>query len=211
MSSLNDKIRQYGIKNFLIRGFKAFVRILGFKYEKFILMVKDLDDYVKPPNPKISVHVQELNYENFKNSNFLKFDPDRLPLFKKRFSCGNYIALGAYHQNRLVYTCWISLKNFESSINTKNHLRLNENEGLLIDAYAHPEIRGLGVHTYMNAIRVNKLYDLKKEKAIVLVMMENLPARKAQSKIGFREGKIVLYIKIFTKEIVKIKHKKIKL
>ena len=208
---MKDKIKQYGFKNFIIRGFKSIIKKIGFRYEKSILIVKDLEGYVKPPNPKIPLSVQELSYEHFKNNIFLKFDSPKLRIFKTRFASRNYIALGAFHENNLVYYCWISLKNFEYFLNIKNKLTLNENEGLIIDAYTHPEFRGLGIHSYMNAIRANILYDLSKKKAIGLVLMENLPARKAQAKIGFRGEKVVSYIKIFGKEIVKIKDKEIEL
>lgn len=211
MSSIKNKINQYGYKNSLIREFKAIGRKFGLMYEKYILIIKDLDDYIEPPNPKIELTVKELNYENLENDNSLKFDLNKLLLFKKRFSSGNYIALGAYHQNNLVYCCWISLKNFETSPNLKNSLKLDKKECLIVDAYTHPEFRGLGIHSYMNAIRANKLHDLNKKRALGLVLAENIPSRKAQSKIGFRGEKIILYIKIFGKEFIKIKSKEIKL
>jgi len=209
--SIKDKLKQYGIRNFIGRGIKSIGRKLGFRYERYILIVRDLNGFVEKPTPKIQLDIRELNYENFISNNSLKFSPNKFRLFKKRFSSGNYIALGAYHEGNLVYSCWISLNNFESSLNLGNKLRLSPHEGLLVDAYTHPKFRGLGIHTYMSAIRANKLLELNKRRAIGLVLMENLPARKAQAKIGFKGEKIILYIKIFNREIVKIKNKKIEL
>jgi hypothetical protein len=209
--STKDKLKQYGLKNSIIRSFKALLRKLGFKFEKSIYISKEITGKVSPPEPKIKLEVKELDYDDIKNNSYLTFEEDKLLLFKKRLTTEGYLALGAYFEDKLVYVCWISLKKFESSRDLQNKITLEKEDGLMLDAYTHPKKRGLGIHSYMNGIRFNRIFELGKKKAIGLVLMENIPARKAQAKLGFKADKIVSYKKIFNKEYVKVQNKKVEL
>ncbi|MBD3337882.1 MAG: hypothetical protein GF353_02160 [Candidatus Lokiarchaeota archaeon] len=144
---------------------------------------------------KIDVSINELEYSDLKNAILMNFGAQKLGLFKSRFEQGDYIAFGAFHNNILIYLCWISLKQFEMPYKLKI-LTLNHDEGLLLDAYCHPEYRGLGLHSTMNKIRLNKLLELGKKKAVGIVLKENLPAIKVQERAGLKKSSTIKYIKI---------------
>lgn len=192
-------IDQYGYKNFFIRVSKSFLRRIGFTYEKFFIFRINLDKKVMPKEPKIDIDVRELDSNNIDSVMNLGFSKSKLDLFKRRLDSNTYIALGAFHNEKLIYLCWLSLKFFESSVDMGDKIILEKDEALLLDAFTHPDYRSLGIHSYMNAIRLNKSIELNKNKAIVLVLAENTHAIKSQIKVGFEITGIIRYIKIFGK------------
>ncbi len=192
-------IDQYGYKNFFIRVFKSFLKRIGFTFEKFFILRINLDKKIVPPKPKIDIDVKELDSNNIDSAIDLGFSNNKLNLLKKRLDSNTYIALGAFHNEKLIYLCWLSLKFFESSVDMGDKITLGSDTGLLLDAFTHPDYRSLGIHSYMNAIRLNKLIDLNKNKAIVLVLAENTHAIKSQIKVGFEITGTIRFIKIFGK------------
>jgi GNAT superfamily N-acetyltransferase len=205
MGKLKAKLRQYGYRNSLIRGVKSILRRSGITFEKFLVLKRDLDRKLIPIEPKIEISVKQLNFRDFDNADHFGFSEDSLDLFKRRFDRNGYIALGAFDKGRLIYFCWLSSDNFESSVNLSDRVLLDKDEALLLNAFTHPDYRGLGIHTYMNAIRLNRLIDIGKKRAVVLVLFENIPARRSQARVGFDAEYLVYYRKIFKKLFIKRK------
>jgi hypothetical protein len=83
--------------------------------------------------------------------------------------------------------------------------KLNDNEGLLEDAYCHPTYRGKGLHSKMNVYRLIKIYEHGKTKAIAIVLDGNDFAYKSQIRVGFTETKVFYIFKIFGKSIITLK------
>lgn len=202
MGKLKAKLRQYGYKNFLIRSAKSILRKTGIISEKFVVLKRDLSKKLIPAKPRIEINVRELCLRDFEDAKHFSFSKDRLSLFKKRLDNG-YIALGAFNNSELIYLCWLSLDDFESPVNLGDKILLDRDEALLLDAFTHPDYRGLGIHTYMNAIRLNRLIDIGKKRAVVLLLSENVPARRSQSKVGFDAEYLIYYRKIFKKLFIK--------
>lgn len=205
MREFLDKIKQYR-QRVIVRIIKSTLRKIGFTFEKFLVLERELNGTIVPKEPKIKVFVRELQLQDLERSaKSFNLSNDKLELLKKRLLLGTYIALGAFDGDRLVYSCWLSLNVFESSINLSGRLSLEEDEGLLLDAFTHPDYRGLGIHTYMNAVRLNKLMDVGKKKAIVMVLSENVPAIKSQISVGFQPKMVISYVSLFGKEFIKFK------
>ncbi|MBD3198075.1 MAG: hypothetical protein GF317_23695 [Candidatus Lokiarchaeota archaeon] len=193
---IKDKIRQFGFSKATIRFWKFLLNKVGIRYEVFYRFTKSLNTMVEITPLKIDVSINELEYSDLKNAILMNFSAQKLGLFKSRFEKGDYIAFGAFHNNNLIYLCWISLKHFEMPYKLQV-LNLNHDEGLLLDAYCHPEYRGMGLHSTMNKIRLNKLLELGKKKAVGIVLKENLPAIKVQERSGLKKSSTIKYIKIF--------------
>ncbi len=199
-------ISQYGYRNFFARAGKSILRKAGIDFQKHVILKRTLDKKLIPVKPKIEINVRKLNLQDLETASHFNFPKDKLDIFKKRLDDSSYVGLGAFTEGKLTYLCWLSLEIFESSVDLGGRISLDSDEGLLLDAVAHPDYKGLGIHSYMNAVRLNRLIDLGRKRAIVMVMFENTPAMKSQAKAGFRPECLIYYRKIFRKVSIRWKY-----
>lgn len=201
---LLERIKRYHWYIFS-RALKFVLKALGIKYEVYLYCIKDLnqDNYLKI-KPKLTGQIKELTIDLIGKSSLIFFDSTKLELFRKRLSGNNFKGYGYYHNGVLVYYTWISFKDFEMSVPTTK-LSLNTDEGLLLDSYCHPNYRSFGIHQFMNEFRIKTLKENDKNKAVVIVLKENLPARKTQKQSGFRCERVILYKKIWNYQQTSVK------
>lgn len=185
-SKLQSDFKQFGLWGFLKRTAKFFLRKIGIYTNSYYYIVNHIDAEARrrqfeaanlPP-------VKELAYNDFLLGDSLVFNEKKLDLIRKRLVDGSYKAFGIEENEQLIYSCWISLKKLESS-NACVEGELDENEGLLVDAYCSPMARGRGLHGAMNAYRLWQLSQHGKSQAVGIVLKENIPALKSQLRVGF--------------------------
>lgn len=199
--SFKTSIKQYGLFNSLKRLIKMILRKLGFHYESFWCFVNTMDiNAIEQKMQKYSYDgVRELSINDFENGDYEIFNKKKLHLIHKRFESGEYWSFGIVENTKLVYSCWITTKQINFPAKFKKSISLNYNEGFLEDAYCHPDFRGKGLHSKMNLFRLLQLHKLGKEKSIVIVLSENIPAIKSQIKCGFKKEKQIIFITVFNK------------
>lgn len=191
---LFSKLKQYGFVNTIKRISKKILRNIGIQYDSYLVLYKSLTTE-ENVSKLAEFKVCELtNIKDFEPSYF-DFSSEQKKLFEYRLS-NNYKCYGAYEQGQLAYFCWISLK--ESDFQNKHYkLDLDGNDGLLLNAVCHPNVRGKGVHSHMNILRCNELCKYNKRNAIVVVLKDNIPALKTQMKSGFKIQKEIKILKIW--------------
>lgn len=178
-----DKLRQYGGVNFIKRSFFAVLNRLGVRYNKWLVCKQNINidlKHEKLLDDKFSV--KEMSYYDFYNSSM--FTKIKLEKINQRLKSSNLFAYGVFCNNQLAYYCWISLSEFQFS-NSDYKMCLNKNEGLLFDAYCFPKYRGNKLHSFMNTHRLKMLLQFNKSNALVILLNENIPARRAQRRAGF--------------------------
>jgi len=199
------QVKQYGIINSFSRGLKLFLRICGINIESYILYKQHINlSKIGKVEINPNYKIKKLNYLDYKNSKGLKFDEFKLNIFINRFDCSTYEAYGIYDSEKLIYSSWISIKQLEVSMNTLD-MKLNSNEGLLLDIITHPDYRRQGLHNYMNIYCLRRIKELGKAKAVVMVLKENVPAIKSQERSGFRKSKKINFYEIWGTKQIKIK------
>lgn len=185
-SKLQSDLKQFGLWGFLKRIAKFFLRKIGIIVNSYYYIVNHIDAEARrrqfeaanlPP-------VKELAYDDFLLGDSAMFSKKKLALIRQRLDDDTFKAYGIVENGQLVYSCWISLKKLESS-NACVEGDLDENEGLLVDAYCSPMARGRGLHGAMNAYRLWQLSQYGKSQAVVIILKENKPAYKSQLKVGF--------------------------
>lgn len=199
--SLKAKIKQYGIKNSFKRAVKSLLRRIGIQYESFYLMVNHIDpNELKQKMQRYDYsNVKELTYDDFKLGDPEVFTPAKIQLIKSRFEKGNYWAYGIVENNQLAYSCWINANELEIPKIINKSLPLEKKEALLQDDYCHPLYRGKGFHTKTNLYRLKIMTELNLINAVVIILVDNIPAYKTLVKSGFKVEKIIRFIKIFNK------------
>lgn len=200
------QFKQYGFKNSINRVFKKLLRYIGIKIECYIYYKQEIEIHlIERVNINPKYIIRKLQYNDYMFSKGLQFDDFKLAIFKKRFEDKFYEAFGVYDNDKLIYSTWISTKDVEISVNTLG-LELEEDEALLLDIITHPEYRRQGLHNFMNIFCLERIMELNKTKAVVLVLKENIPARKSQERSGFIKSKIITHCSLWGNEYIKIKN-----
>lgn len=204
MNKITILYRQYGLR-FIFRILKSVANRVGLLYETLYYYEKEL--CIEDIEQKLSNYdysdVRELTLTDFDRCNYL--DKKKKALYKERLESGKYTALGIIKDNILVYYSWISFKEVGLPFGFKKTIPLSNSEALLEDSFCDPKYRGRGYHGKVNILRLKKILEAKKYKAIVIVLKGNKPAIKVQLKSGFIKVKQVNLIKIFNKKYIKIK------
>ena len=197
---IKDDFVQYGPIGYPKRILKYVLRKLGIVIDSYYYMInqinveeckKQFEDAQLPP-------VKQLTFEDFLKGDKGVFNEKKLSMIKQRLADDTFKAFGIVENGSLLYSCWISLKKLETS----NHCvigELNENEGLLIDAYCSPSARGRGIHGAMNAFRLYQIAKHGKDRGVAIVLKENTPAYKSQKKVGFKTIFVYTVIEVFGK------------
>ncbi len=185
-SKLQADLKQFGYGGFVKRILKFFLRKIGININSYYYLVNHIDADARrkqfenaglPP-------IKELIYDDFLKGDKAVFTEKKLALIQERMNDESFHAYGIIENDKLVYSCWVSLNKMESSDKCTDG-GLDDDEGLLVDAYCGPIARGRGLHGAMNAYRLLKISQYGKEKAVVIVLKENIPAFKSQKKVGF--------------------------
>lgn len=189
--------KQYGFGGFLKRCLKFFLRKMGIIMDSYYYMIK----YVSPEESKLLfdkaniTDVKILSYQDFLLGDKDVFTAKKLDVIKTRIEKGSYIPYGIVRGGHLIYSCWISFDEMETTTKCLNG-QLAANEALLVDDYCTPSARGKGIHTAMNAYRLWQIAQRGKEKAIVVILKENKPAFQSQLTVGF-EVAFTYYVATF--------------
>ena len=199
-----NQIKQYGLKNSFVRLIKLILRSCRVHVETYIYYSQEISlNLISNVDIKSHYEIQKLDYNNYKDSKGLVFNNFKLGIFKKRLGSNSYEAYGVFEEDKLIYSTWISMNPLEVSLNRLG-LELVPDEGLLLDIETHPEYRRQGLHNYMNMYCLKRLKQIGKTNAVVLVLKENIPARKSQERSGFKKVKEIIYYKLFNFESLKI-------
>lgn len=108
----------------------------------------------------------------------------RRELLEKRFASSDYHCYGYYVEGVLAYVCWISENRLEMW-GSVPPFELSKNEALMLDAWTHPDYRKLGIHTFMNKVRVSLIGEMGYERALVFIQQENPLAFRSQISASF--------------------------
>lgn len=194
--------KQYGLDVFK-HLIKSILLRFGLVYETLYVFEKNL--ILKDVNNRLERYdtalVRDLNLSDFDMCSELQ--DSKKQLFKERLELGTYKVFGIIFNNELVYYSWISLSKMGLPFGFDNEIALNENEALLEDSYCNPSYRGRGYHSMVNIIRLKAILDSGKNKAIVFVLKDNIPAIKVQIKSGFELSKKIKLTKTFGKQKIK--------
>lgn len=198
-----SKIRQYGVKNSFKRALKLLLRFLGLRFENYIMYSQQINNCEAiEPVINSNYQIRRLNYTDYHNSKGLEFDELKLNLFEARLKDKLYEAYGVFDENSLIYSSWISINPMEDSLVTLGE-KLDHNEGLLLDIITHPKYRKQGLHNYMNLYCLKRIKEIGKSKAVVLVLKENIPARKSQERSGFKSTKMITHFNFLGQSIIR--------
>lgn len=214
MKIKSDKIRntykQYGFLGFIGRLVKASLSILGIRFNRYYYLVNNIDyqcqkeTFDKKCNDQI---IKVLTYNDFLLGDPEIFNAKKLKTIRYRLEQGDYLAYGIIENNKLIYSCWLSFKELQSSNSIINGL-LSDNECLMLDAYCNPRFRGQGLHSMMNAYRLMKGYERGKTKCVAIILHENIPALKSQLKVGYRIAFIYYVLTLWGKSYTNFISKK---
>lgn len=191
-----DYIKQYGIIPGIKRLTKHVLSKLGIKYESYWLLVNRLDWN------NIELLMKQYNYSDvvkldlnsFKTAHPETFHEENLKLIKTRFQNGKHECYGIFHNDKLIYSTWISTDKIVFNYPVNKTIAIKSNQAILEGSYCHPDFRGRGLHSKMNIFRLKRILEMGITEAIVIVVAENRPALKTQIKSGFhKEKRIRIY------------------
>jgi len=200
-------LKQYGSYNFARRTAKNIIKRFGIHLETYYLLHRYLDENIERLGIKEGVEIADLSYQDLEESQFFDlFPPMKKEIIRKRFFSPDYQPFGAKIHGRLVYITWIANNDLRIEA-IRFHQKLAKGESVLVDSFAHPDARGLGLHTLMNGYRLNKLRQKAVKKVYAAVLAENRPALRTQLRYGFKNGEKITWLKwgrwerYFTREI----------
>ena len=205
-----EKYKQYGFVYFIQRLVLNVLSKVGIRIDRWLICKQHIN-ITNQQHITISgnFNVKKLSYTDFENAN--KFGSNKLMSFKSRFDKKTFHAYGVFDdKHELAYYCWISLIEFQFSENLYQ-MSLNSSQGLLFDAFCFPNFRGKRLHNFMNCYRLKKLKEFGKNEAVVILLSQNTPARKAQKKAGFECSQTIRTYSIFGKKGYYTSNKKINL
>lgn len=204
-----EKYKQYGFLNFVKRIALGVLSRLGISVNRWLVCSQNINNELT--NSVVidsKFKIKEMLLKDFQSSK--RFDYKKLSKIKERLDEKSFLAFGVYDGSDLAYYCWISLREFQFSKDLYQ-MDLKPSEGLLFDAFCFPEYRGNKLHNYMNVFRLTKLIEYNKKEAVVVLLSENIPARKSQKKAGFSCSKMITTYSVFGKKGYFITNKKINL
>lgn len=206
---LLNKYKQYGFLNFIKRIILGGLSRMGIGINKWLVCTQEIDaNNLQSVDINSKFRLKEMTFQDFESSK--KFDVNKLKSFKERLDNKSFAAFGVYDKDNLAYYCWISLKEFQFSKNLYQ-MKLNKSQGLLFDAFCFSDYRGNRLHNFMNNYRLKKLLESKKKEAVVILLSQNVPARKSQKRAGFQCLKQIITYNVFGKKGHYITNKKINL
>ena len=134
--------KQYGTSGTVVRIFHFAFRQIGFVWETFYYMEKVLTSGILEVKNNTGYIIRKLTFDDFLKGDASYFTKIKLADIKKRLIDKTYIPYGIVINNKLAYSAWISLDKLPLPYNFE--LKLNEDEGALLDDYCMPEFRRRG-------------------------------------------------------------------
>ncbi len=199
-----DKIKydylQYGFWGFLMRILKYLLRKLGIYINSYYYMINHIEPEFRFEQFKKSYipDVKILGYQDFLLGDKDVFTESKLSIIRNRLSNKNYIPYGIVRNNRLIYSCWVSLRDMVVT-QDMDWGKLKDNEALLVDDYCCPSYRGKGIHTAVNTYRLWNISQMGRERAVVIILRGNKPAYRSQLKAGFDISFSFIIVRIWGK------------
>jgi|GEM_PF-2261519 len=196
MKELKVSIEQYGLFNSFRRLGKKFFGLFGLHFETYYILHRSLGEEIKLFDLSEEIEVKRITYKDFEESEFFyRYPQSKKNLYKERFSNKACQAFGVTISDNLVYMTWIGTDFLRIE---RIHLeqKLKKGEGVLVDSYALPEARRLGIHQYMNGYRLEQLKEKGVNRVYAAVLAENIPALKTQIKHEFKQGEKITWIKL---------------
>lgn len=163
---------------------KIFVSLMRRAFGFQLYKVHYLGRNIVPTATPIDNRVRQLKYDDFLLGEKEVFNDEKLSLIANRLQSNTYKAYGIIENNRLVYSCWISLENLGLPVVLKHPIQVGKQQGYLEDAYCSVIARGQGLHTAMIPYRLSRLAEYGKNVGIITVLDGNIPALKANLKSG---------------------------
>lgn len=198
-------IDNYSFKVIMRRVLSKF---LGIKWHKMHYLRLNTDiDVIDEKLHGFDLDVLPLSIDMALKGDKTFFTEEKINLYRKRLQDPAYHGYGIMDDEKLIYSTWFSTENLGLPNITKR-IPLMPNEGLLEDSYCAPSARGHGLHGKMNFYRMKKLYELGKDRVIVIVLDGNVPAMKVQMKSGFEDLGVFYLGKIFGIKFCTLKKEK---
>ncbi len=202
MASISEKMKERyvegGIRG-LAGSFCNRVRRLFSTYVYFNRKARVLKWSLEGPLPEtepptIEIEIRELCREEIGHFKDI-IRKEKVGLWHRRLDEGK-VALVAWHQGRVAWFGWVSMK-FEHEPVFDVDLELENDEGYILDAYTRPEYRGSNLHTYMSVRRLARLKEMGARKAVGIAAKSNVASRKAHRKGGAVEVQEITHVNIF--------------
>ena len=196
MNKIKLLYKQYGLGVFS-RLFKSLLLKFNIINEKLIVFEKKIDrNDIETRLANLDVSdVKTLNLEDFEFCDLIT--NQKKELYKNRFSSGNYVAIGIFKNQKLVYYSWISWNYIGYPFGFKK-TKMELSDALLEDSFCDPRYRGLGFHGKVNIVRLKMILEKGKKNVLAIVLIGNKPAIKVQLKSGFIQTKTIVLRKIFS-------------
>jgi len=196
---IREKIIQYGWINSLKRLFKIILRRLGIVFESYWFMLNRIDQNA------IELEMQKYDYSDVKKLDVNDFKiltqgashKNKINTIEGRLQDGKHICYGIFEGGKLIYSTWISTDKIIYKSPIHKTFPIESTQAILEDSYCHPDYRNKGLHSKMNLFRLKKIADMGLTEAIVVVVVDNIPAVKTQLNCGFYKGKKIWILKIF--------------
>ena len=161
---------------------------------KLIMAERSLQELINEIKPQIDLEVRKMEINDLPLFNSTVSEK-KLQLFGERLNDDGKVGFVVFHKGELAYYTWICTKD-EYEPNFQITIKLKRDEGLLLDSYTLPKFRGMKIHTFMSAKRLQYLKDIGCKRAFVSYQKKNTFSRNAHKLNGFREIKEVSLINI---------------
>ena len=147
--------------------------------------------------PKVPVTVEAMSAEHVERMRSW-LPPGKAELFLERLEAGKH-GLVCILAGEIAYFTWITNRDEYESV-SKEWIRLAPGEGYLFDSFCRPEYRGLGLHSFMNAARLQRMRGIGCHRALVGVTTTNFSARWALHGNGLRAHHRVVIVEMGKKK-----------
>lgn len=149
--------------------------------------------------PKVPVQLRAGTSADLDLCRFL-FPSEKVQIFENRLQANLTWVLG-FVESRLAYSSWITFTD-ELDTETGSIIKPTEGEAYLFDSFTIPLFRGLGLHTFMTAQQLNIARSMGAQRAITLILADNLIARKAILKLGFQEREYCMTVNLWNRRFM---------
>jgi hypothetical protein len=206
MPSVSEKIKEHyeeegikGVTDSFWNNLKRIFSIYVYFHKKGRMLEWTLTDPipdVEPPGVDIEIRrLKEDEIPCFKDI----ISKRKEELFRNRLKQGK-VCLVAWHRGEVVWFGWVTTGKLSRGLEHEPvfdvGLRLQSDEGYLLDAFTRPGYRGMNLHTFMSAKRLETLKEMGATRAFGVAAKQNIASRKAHQKGGCVETKEVSYINI---------------
>lgn len=153
-------------------------------------------------------YFKQISIPEFRGSPYFELVQKRLLSSSNEYIC---LAIIDKEKDKLAYSCWLRFQSFLEE-KLKMQIDIKKHEAFFFDAYAIPDYRGYGLHTYMMIQRINYCSENKICKAYIAIQCFNTAALKVKNKLKFnlkkrrvyyKKGSIKHFIKLLYNKLIK--------